>query len=265
MNYGVIDPGHYKKYNQGVIKEYYESVSNLTFAKKLKTRLESTGRFKIILTRYDENDLSLTSRGLMAKDKDFFLSIHSDSAANTTGSLVIDSVDLKTEDFALKLASACARGYGIPSKGYREREYKNTGEDYYTVIDKAQDIGCPLVHLLERANHSNESDCKKLLNDELENKAVEEVAMVYEEYFKNRYTNEEIQEKLKEKGFYKDKIDGSLGHNSKIAIKNFQSSVSLKSTGVVDNETLTKLFESKDYKALYEAAQTKLDKIKEIL
>lgn len=181
---GVLDPGHYGKYNKGILLGYYESEFNLKFCKLLKEELESTGQFEIILTRYGTKDISLTHRGQMAKGKDFFLSVHTDSAGNSTGSLVIDSVDLETEAFAKSLTDACGRGFGLPSKPVREREYKNSGEDYYTVIDTAQDIGCPLVHLLECGNHSNKIDCTKLMDGELIKKAVKEIAMAYISYFK---------------------------------------------------------------------------------
>ena len=274
---GLLDAGHFELRNQGVIKEYYESESNLRFAKKLKIELEATGLFEIDLTREDEKDISLSNRGRMAKGYDFFLSIHSDSAGNSTGSLVIDSVDLETEDFAARLTAACALGYGIPVKQVREREYKDTGEDYYTVMDKAQDIGCPLVHILERANHSYIKDCEKLMNETLEDRAIKNIVEVYKEYFiakSHKMSNKKVQNILKDESLYTDVIDGKLGPNSQKAIRGFQSRYHLQITGTVNAETEAKLKfvddernkpVQLDYKKLYEAEKAKNDELRAIL
>jgi len=180
---GVIDAGHYGKYNKGCLPGYWESDFNFKFAGLLKQELESTGEFEITLARPTTKDVPLRTRGKLAKDKDFFLSIHTDSAGSSTGSLVIDSVDLETEVFAKTLTDACGKGFGLPSKPVRERRIKSANEDYYAVIDSAQDIGCPLVHLLECGNHSNKIDCARLMDEELQIKAAKLVAKAYMDYF----------------------------------------------------------------------------------
>ncbi len=79
-------------------------------------------------------------------------------------------------------------------------------------------------------------------------------------------TNEEIQTKLKEDGFYLDEIDGKMGPNSQQALREFQFQNGLTITGTATTETIDLLFtEVIDYKALYEEAQAKLDKIGGIL
>ena len=45
-----LDPGHYGKYNSGIIKGYYESEMNLKLAYKLKEKLEKYGA-EVFLTR----------------------------------------------------------------------------------------------------------------------------------------------------------------------------------------------------------------------
>ncbi len=51
------------------------------------------------------------------------------------------------------------------------------------------------------------------------------------------FRGREHQKKLKELGFYKGKIDGKIGLNSKKAIKDFQIHNGLKPTGMIDPET----------------------------
>ena len=53
-----LDPGHYGKYNSGIIKGYYESEMNLKLAYKLKAALERYGA-EVFLTRTGTEDLSL--------------------------------------------------------------------------------------------------------------------------------------------------------------------------------------------------------------
>ena len=57
-----LDPGHYGKYNSGIIKGYYESEMNLKLAYKLKEKLEKYGA-KVFLTRTGTEDLSLIPAG----------------------------------------------------------------------------------------------------------------------------------------------------------------------------------------------------------
>ena len=75
-----LDPGHYGKYNAGIIKGYYESEMNLKLAYKLKENLEKYGA-EVFLTRTGTEDLSLYSRGQVAvkNDCDVFFSIHSNA------------------------------------------------------------------------------------------------------------------------------------------------------------------------------------------
>ena len=75
-----LDPGHYGKYNAGIIKGYYESEMNLKLAYKLKEKLEKYGA-EVFLTRTGTEDLSLYSRGQAAvkNDCDVFFSIHSNA------------------------------------------------------------------------------------------------------------------------------------------------------------------------------------------
>ncbi|MCB9091983.1 MAG: peptidoglycan-binding protein [Halobacteriovoraceae bacterium] len=50
-----------------------------------------------------------------------------------------------------------------------------------------------------------------------------------------------IQETLAERGFYEDRVDGIIGPKTKTAIREFQTLNDIKSTGVLDRETLNAL------------------------
>ena len=77
----LLDAGHYAYYNQGVIKEYWESKNNWTQHIMLKEELEKRG-FIVYTTRANqEKDLALYDRGYQCKKykADLFLSIHSNA------------------------------------------------------------------------------------------------------------------------------------------------------------------------------------------
>ena len=78
----------------------------------------------------------------------------------------------------------------------------------------------------------------------------------------------EIQKVLKENGYYKDKVDGKFGHNTKNAIVNFQKSNGLNSDGIPSTKLLSQIIKSTDkeklnsiIKTVEEAPQTKTAKV----
>jgi len=185
---GALDAGHggNDRANKGISGEYIEADGNLEFVLYMKERFDKVkDLFDITLTRSADKSMSLTSRGKMAKGKDFFISIHSDAYnSKAFGVKIFDSVDLKNEEFAKKVANAYAKVIGSVSRGCYERESnKYVGEDYYTVIDSAQDIGCPNVLLLERDFHSNPEIEKKLLDSDLMKKGAYAVVDEYIKYY----------------------------------------------------------------------------------
>lgn len=180
----VIDPGHggSDRANRG-IGGYIEADGNLLFAGLLRRFLSDD--FDVVLTREKDVTLSLPTRGRMAKGADMFISVHSDAGSTTaSGVTVFDSVDLKNEDIAKRVGQACADAMGIKFRGTKEKESTNyPGEDYYTVIDTAQDIGCPCVLLIERGFHSNPTEEKLLLNDRVVRDSAIAVANEIKKYF----------------------------------------------------------------------------------
>lgn len=187
----VIDPGHggNDRQNIGYSGMYVEADGNLFFSLCLKYFLKD--HFNVIPTREKDMTLSLTERANIAIENkaDMFISVHSDAwKIESNGVTIFDSVDLNNESIAKAIGEAVAEGMGIKFKGARERESTNyLGEDYYTVIDKAQDAGIPVVLLLERGFHSNPQEEKLFLNNAL----VRESARLAAEKIKKYYGVEE--------------------------------------------------------------------------
>ena len=82
----AIDPGH-GGVDPGAIgvSGIYEKIVTLAAAQQLKSRLEATGRYKVILTRDRDVSLGLSERREIARaaEADIFVSLHADSIANT--------------------------------------------------------------------------------------------------------------------------------------------------------------------------------------
>lgn len=81
----AIDPGH-GGVDPGAIgvSGIYEKIITLAAAQQLRTRLEGTGRYKVILTRDHDVSLGLSERRDIARaaQADIFVSLHADSIAN---------------------------------------------------------------------------------------------------------------------------------------------------------------------------------------
>jgi N-acetylmuramoyl-L-alanine amidase len=81
----VVDPGH-GGIDPGAIgvSGIYEKIITLGAARMLKTRLEDTGRYKVVLTRDRDVSLGLADRRDIAHDAqaDLFISLHADSIPN---------------------------------------------------------------------------------------------------------------------------------------------------------------------------------------
>ena len=83
----AIDPGH-GGVDPGAIgvSGIYEKIITLAAAKQLKARLETTGRYQVVLTRDRDVSLGLAERREIARaaQADIFVSLHADSMANKT-------------------------------------------------------------------------------------------------------------------------------------------------------------------------------------
>ena len=170
----VLDPGHFGSHNQGVAVGYWESKFNLAYAFLLEKELKALG-WRVILTRRNETDLSLTARGRIAGNAhaDVFYSIHSNACGDrdVRGVGCFYSVD-RPGDLAVAKSQAdlVAHLMGSPKSyaKYRASTIQHSSpdpsplEDYYTVIDVASDMGVKHVILLEHDFHTNATVCRWL-------------------------------------------------------------------------------------------------------
>ena len=140
----MIDPGHGagKAYNRG-----FKQVGNLTHCNEgdcnylyahdfLKPTLEKYG-FKVDLTRGNIfQNPSLQARGLMAKDYDLLLSVHSNAASgNVRGVEVWDSTNPKESCKALgdKICAYVSGALGTKNRGTKYRK-NSKGSNYYGIL-----------------------------------------------------------------------------------------------------------------------------------
>lgn len=180
----VEDPGHggKDKANRGP-SGYIEADGVLDISKRVKQKVEDTGAFDVKLTRDKDATLGLTERAKIAIEfkADLFISQHTNAGGTgAAGTVVYYSVDLpESKVFAEELAKEISGALGIPNRGAKVRESdKYVGEDYYTVIDAAQDRGIKNVFLIESAFHSNPDEEKLLLDPEKRDAIAEAQAKV---------------------------------------------------------------------------------------
>jgi N-acetylmuramoyl-L-alanine amidase len=158
---GVIDPGHggYSNWNVGYSGKYYEHIGMLELSKLIQQKLNATGKFDIKLTRDTDIYLELWERAQVAVDFDaeFFISEHTNAASvSARGGECFYSVDLpKDKAFAERLSADLANTFNIPNRGAKICTDSSGTEDYYGVMDYAQDNGVPHVWLVENMFHSN--------------------------------------------------------------------------------------------------------------
>ncbi|ESQ76429.1 cell wall hydrolase [Asticcacaulis sp. AC402] len=102
----VIDAGHGGKDPGAVGAQSYEKDVNLAAAKALKTALEKTGRYTVIMTRETDSFVDLPARVRIARNAnaDLFISLHSDAggSGDTRGASIYTLSDSGTERAARK-------------------------------------------------------------------------------------------------------------------------------------------------------------------
>jgi len=281
----TIDPGHggRDRANRGPTG-YIEADGVLRISLLLEEELKKSGAFLIQLTRREDKYLYLRERGeIAASNKShLFISQHT-NAFNTraSGAEVFYSVDLpKDRQFADKLSNSVALALGIPNRGAKTRPSKiNPSEDYYTVIDTAQDGGVPHVLLVESAFHDNPAEERLLKDEAMLRKIAQAQAKVICDWFEvpliavssiSDITNSSIdnsiinnidintlavlrrntsgnsvkllQTMLNKLGFDSGIVDGIFGIKTLSAVKSFQSNKSITIDGIVGKQTWSTLF-----------------------
>jgi len=261
----TIDPGHGGKdrANRGPTG-YVEADGVLKISLYLEAEFLKYKDFQVQLTRYTDTYLTLTKRGRMAVDfgADLFISEHTNAANGTVrGTTVFYSIDLPGDKLlAEKMAAAVSGELGIPDRGAKTRALpSNPNEDYYTVINTAQNGGIPHVILAESAFHDNPEDEKLLKDDSMLKKIAQAQAGVINEWFSSGAgtgagggsssgaaelpvlkrgssgdTVKILQYALNSKGYNSGTTDGIFGKNTESAVMNFQKARGLNANGIVD-------------------------------
>lgn len=167
-----LDPGHYgSAYNHGVYGGYVESNFTWQIANKLKSELEKRG-VEVTLSRYnkDENP-ALTTRGGGSKDKDLFISLHSNACSTPSVRRVVVIKPLnattRASQFAQGIGDLVTETMGITEKTsvYTKESESTKGVDYYGVIRGAVAVGQEMAFILEHSFHTNAETCKWLLDE----------------------------------------------------------------------------------------------------
>lgn len=179
-----LDAGHYKGYNQGIVKSYYEGNVMWKLTNLQKKYLEEYKNVTVILTRSDvAKDLSLSSRGAKSKGCDLFLSNHSNSCGTESVDrpVIIYAYDNKNKAdvFGKKIGQAIKTTMGLRQDTQMMQRKNSSGGEYYGVMRSARANGCPLYYIVEHGFHSNKATCNWLLNDaNLEKLAKAEVEVI---------------------------------------------------------------------------------------
>lgn len=201
----VLDPGHYPKYNKGVVGGYYEGDKMYTLTEYEKTALEKYG-FTVIITRKRSSDMALYSRGQVAVkngkgyDTVVFISNHSNAGVSSANGVeVYRSLYLPdSEDLATKLMVAIEKVMdaetGLTKNRYRGvKTRKCNYGDYYGVIRGAVSGATSTAtakkgvvdyaFLIEHGFHTNKKECAFLNDDDNLKKIAEVKAEVLADYF----------------------------------------------------------------------------------
>jgi N-acetylmuramoyl-L-alanine amidase len=212
----VVDAGHGGKDPGALGASAQEKAVTLAAAKALKTRLEKTGRFEVVLTRTSDLFVPLEQRVQIARraDADLFISLHADSGSDATlrGASVYTLADraagrvnqvLDPDDWLMK-ASAPGRDRAISqilldlsqratknrSATFAEMLIEQVGEERPLLRRSHREAGLmvllapdvPAV-LLEMGFITNADDERALTNEGNRKRVVDAVARSIESYF----------------------------------------------------------------------------------
>jgi len=156
----VLDAGHggTDRANRGPTG-YIEADGNLKTVLFIRDLLLSIYcNVKVILTRDVDKTIDKSERGRIGAGADLFHSVHSNGGVpSAKGTEVFYSVDLLHDrTFAAAMSQAIASAFNTADRGAKTKESTNyPGEDYFTVVDVAQDSGAKHVLLSESLFHSN--------------------------------------------------------------------------------------------------------------
>lgn len=267
----LIDAGHYgSKYNQGVIKDYYESNMTWELQGYLKQELLAYG-FIVGVTRTNKDtDVAVYNRGTMARGYDLLVSLHSNAASAESVKRVsiykpLSGIGDKIAELIGKAVLDCMN----LNTYYETKTRKSTlaNREYYGVLRGAADVGVPAL-IVEHSFHTNKEACSWLLKSANLKKLAKAEAKAIAEYFGvTQKPTEAVSEKdvlvaLKQlaKGSKGEQVkslqilligkgyscgssgaDGDFGTNTDKAVKKFQKDNGLDADGICGKNTWNKL------------------------
>ena len=185
-----IDAGHggRDRANRGFSGEYIEADGMLALSKYLRDELVARG-FLVKLTRESDKTLGLRERARIAHEfgADLFISQHS-NAGGGHGVEVFYSVDQpENRELASEMSRSIASALNVHNRGAKTKEStKHLGEDFFAVIDEAEDLKIPHVLLIENLFHDNAKEEKILLNDKKLRKIAQVQAEVIIDFFQQQ-------------------------------------------------------------------------------
>ena len=187
-----IDPGHGPGDPNGGPTGYREHVGMWALSNHLKNALGRCG-ITVILTRQQNQNVTLTNRGNMARGCNVFISQHSNAAnGRARGTEVFFSLQRpNNRPWAARISAEIAKLFNHPDRGAKTRPATNNPrQDFYTVINRAVAVGCPNVFLVESGFHDNLQDEAFLKQDSNLKLIAEAQARVICELLKVQYVEE---------------------------------------------------------------------------
>ena len=182
----LIDAGHYgSKYNQGAIKDYYESNMTWELQGYLVKELEAYGITTGVTRTNKDTDVAVYNRGTMAKGYDLLLSLHSNAASAESVKRVsiykpLSGIGDKIAELMGKAVLDCMN----LNTYYETKTRKSTlaNREYYGVLRGAADVGVPAL-IVEHSFHTNKEACSWLLKSSNLKELAKAEAKAVAEYF----------------------------------------------------------------------------------
>lgn len=153
----VLDPGHGGQDPGAIgVSGIYEKNITLAMGRELKAMLDSTGKYKVYLTRNSDVFIPLRDRIKIARryDADLFMSIHADSALNRSAKGL--SVYTLSENASDKEAAALA-----------ERENKADVISGLNLVEHSKEVSDILINLAQRETMNRSSEFATFMVQEM--------------------------------------------------------------------------------------------------
>lgn len=167
----VIDPGHGGENNGTTENGFLEKDMTMKTAKAMYDKLTQFENIEVYLTHWDDNDLSLKERAVIASQKnaDFLISLHYNASDSHElfGAEVWISLFPEFHNPGYQLGTCFLREFrdmGLDLRGIKTRPHSK-GKDYYGVIREAATLGIPAI-IVEHCHVDHPRDCGHCDSDE---------------------------------------------------------------------------------------------------